>query len=337
MKFKSIQFSVAAPAGALVLSVVVTLVVYALFSSARTQELISHRTQAQFEQAVEQALRSLARTQVSEIKRELEMPHLIAAGLANTNALVRTPDSKGGMQLNISREQMVNLLRHTMEQNPKLLGVYIGWEPNALDHNDANYVESATMRAYHKDGRFMPWAYRKKDGSVALERLADLEDTKVLPSGLRASEYYLCSRETKKPCVIDPASWRLEGKMVMLSAFIEPIMVNGVFQGIVGADLSVSFIQEMLTAANQKLFDGSGEMALISSSGGLVAYTRDTSVLGGKASSILDASKVADIKKIPINGSALRHRQKARADRALHAIRHWYLRGSLDFDDSIAT
>ncbi len=38
MKFKSIQFSVAALAGAIVLSVVAALVLYALFSGARTQD-----------------------------------------------------------------------------------------------------------------------------------------------------------------------------------------------------------------------------------------------------------------------------------------------------------
>lgn len=40
MKFKSIQFSVAALAGASVLAVVVALVLYALFSGARTQALL---------------------------------------------------------------------------------------------------------------------------------------------------------------------------------------------------------------------------------------------------------------------------------------------------------
>ena len=44
MKFKSIQFSVAALAGAIVLSVVAALVLYALFSGARTQQMVQDRT-----------------------------------------------------------------------------------------------------------------------------------------------------------------------------------------------------------------------------------------------------------------------------------------------------
>ena len=49
MKFKSIQFSVAALAGSIVLSIVAALVLYAVYSGARTQTLVHNRTQQQFE------------------------------------------------------------------------------------------------------------------------------------------------------------------------------------------------------------------------------------------------------------------------------------------------
>ncbi len=300
MKFKSIQSSVAALTSAIVLSIIVALVLYALFAGARTQAMVEQQTQAQFERSVESRLGALARNQASEIKRELETPLLLTAGLAATNALLGINDSNGQPQLKISREQMLNLLRSAVEQNPKILGAYIGWEPDVLDHNDAAYVGSTTTGADPKDGRFMPWWYRKADGSLTLEKLSSLEDTRLLPTGVRSSEYYLCSRETKKPCVIDPAPYPLDGKMVMLSSFIQPIMINGTFQGIVGADLSVNFIQEMLEAADKKLYDGAGEMALISSNGSLVAYTKDPSRLGEKASVLMDANEVANLAKINV-------------------------------------
>ncbi len=72
MKLKSIQFSVAALAGAIVLSVVVVLVLYALFAGARTQELVQQRTQGLLEKVINERLVALARAQVSQIQRELE-------------------------------------------------------------------------------------------------------------------------------------------------------------------------------------------------------------------------------------------------------------------------
>ncbi|MGG2023441.1 methyl-accepting chemotaxis protein [Pseudomonas sp. S8] len=295
MKFKSIQFSVAALAGAIVLSVVAALVLYALFSGARTQDMVQQRTQAQFEQVIEQRLTSLAQTQVSQIQRELEAPLLIAGGLVRVNALLGTPGADGQPRLSISREQLISLIKENVEQNPKILGTYIGWEKNALDHNDAAYVGSAVIGIDPANGRFLPWWFRNTDGSLGVDKLADVDDQKTLSTGVRASEYYLCSKETKKPCVIDPAPYKVGDKVVMLASFIEPIMLNGAFQGIVGADLSVNFIQDMLLAANQKLYSGAGQMALIGGNGRIVAYTQDPSKFGEKVSDILDAEQIANM------------------------------------------
>ncbi|MBD9565492.1 methyl-accepting chemotaxis protein [Pseudomonas sp. PDM09] len=295
MKFKSIQFSVAALAGAIVLSVVAALVLYALFSGARTQDMVQQRTQAQFEQVIEQRLTSLAQTQVSQIQRELEAPLLIAGGLVRVNALIGTPGADGQPQLNLSREQLINLIKENVARNPKILGTYIGWEKNALDHNDAAYVDTPVIGIDASNGRFLPWWFRNEDGSLGLDKLVDVDDQKTLSTGVRASEYYLCSKETKKSCVIDPAPYKVGDKIVMLASFIEPIMLNGAFQGIVGADLSVNFIQEMLLGANQKLYSGAGEMALIGGNGRIVAYTKDPSKFGEKVSDILDSKQIANM------------------------------------------
>ncbi|MGF6319720.1 methyl-accepting chemotaxis protein [Pseudomonas frederiksbergensis] len=295
MKFKSIQFSVAALAGAIVLSVVAALVLYALFSGARTQDMVQQRTQAQFEQVIEQRLTSLAQTQVSQIQRELEAPLLIAGGLVRVNALIGTPGADGQPQLSLSREQLISLIKENVARNPKILGTYIGWEKNALDHNDAAYVDTPVVGIDASNGRFLPWWFRNEDGSLGLDKLVDVDDQKTLSTGVRASEYYLCSKETKKSCVIDPAPYKVGDKIVMLASFIEPIMLNGVFQGIVGADLSVNFIQEMLLGANQKLYSGAGEMALIGGNGRIVAYTKDPSKFGEKVSDILDSTQIANM------------------------------------------
>ncbi|WEX16900.1 methyl-accepting chemotaxis protein [Pseudomonas sp. G11] len=299
MKFKSIQFSVAALAGAIVLSVVAVLVLYALFAGARTQEMVQARTQAQFEQIIEQRLTALAQTQATLIQRELEAPLVTARSLATTNALLGMKDAKGDAALQIGREQLINLLHETVVRNPKILGAYIGWEPNAIDHNDAAYVKSPIV-GMGVDGRFIPWWYRNADGSLGLDKLADVADQKMLSTGVRASEYYLCSKESKKPCAIDPAPYKVGNAMVMLASFIEPIMIDGAFQGIVGADLSVNFIQDMLTSADQKLYNGAGELALISSNGRLVASTKAPSKLGEKASDLLDGNELANLNQLKV-------------------------------------
>ena len=297
MKFKSIQFSIAVLAGASILAVVVALVLYALYSSAGTQNLVQVRTKALLEQVIEQRLASLARAQVGLIQRELEIPLQITADLARVNAMLGMTDENGGALLALSREELSNLVRETSEQNPKLLGTYIGWEANAFDASDDLYA-GPKENGYDGSGRFIPWWYRNTEGKLAVDALGTLESEKLLPTGVREGEYYLCPKEGKRPCVIDPAPYDVGGKMIMLASFTTPILVKGEFRGIAGVDLAVNFIQELLNAADKQLYDGAGELALIASNGRLVAFTQDPSKLGEPASSVLKSAKVTSLAQL---------------------------------------
>ncbi|MDN4499457.1 methyl-accepting chemotaxis protein [Pseudomonas mosselii] len=313
MKFKSIQFSVAALAGAIVLSIVAALVLYAVYSGQRTQTLVQQRTQQQFETVIEQRLSALARTQVSEIQRGLEAPLAIARGLATGNAMLGMQGADGQPLMRVDREHLINQLKHTVEVNPSVLGAYLGWEPNALDHADGRYVGSHLVGIDSASGRFLPWWFRNGDGSLGQDKLADVDDRTVLATGVRASEYYLCPKESRKACVIDPAPYKVGDKMVMLASFVEPIMIDGQFQGMAGADLSVNFIQDLLNAADRQLYDGAGELALVSSNGRLVAYTRDPAKFGEKAGDVLDSDEANTLKNL--SGEALHYEVDAAKDR----------------------
>ena len=297
MKFKSIQFSVAFLAGTSVLAVVVALVLYALFAGDRTQTLVQQRTQTLLERVIEQRLGTLAQAQVSEIQRELEVPLQITADLARVNAMLGMTDGNGSPLLSISREELASLVHETTAANPKLLGSYIGWEPNAFDASDDLYAGSKE-NGYDGSGRFLPWWYRNADGSLGVDAIGSTESEELLPTGVRAGEYYLCPKERKRPCVIDPAPYDVGGKMTMLASFTSPILVNGEFRGIAGADLAVNFIQELLVKADSQLYDGAGDMALIASNGRLVASTKAPDKLGEPATALLDANEVSNLGKL---------------------------------------
>jgi methyl-accepting chemotaxis protein len=295
MKFRSIQFSIAALAGASVLAVVAALVLYALVSGARTQELVQQRTQALLEQGIKERLVALARSQVSQIQRELEYPLTVVKGLASTNRLMGLTGADGQPELGLVREEMSQLLRATVTDNPKLLDAFAAWEPNAFAGSDSDYA-GRSAEGFSQDGRFMPWWYRKADGSLTVEPMGDtLESEKKLATGIREGEYYLCPKETRRPCIVDPAPYEMGGKMVMMSSFNAPILVDGQFRGSVGADLSLDFIQDLLHNADRQLYDGAGELALISANGRLVAFTQDASKLGQPADTAIAGEAISQL------------------------------------------
>ena len=297
MKFRSIQTTIATLAGASILAIVVALILYALYASGRSQELTQARTQDLLEQVIKQRLSALAQTQTLQIQAELEYPLMITAELANTNRLLGLKTEDGSAMLSMSREELNNLAREILVQHPKLLGSYIGWTVNGLDDSDAIYAGIGNP-AVNEIGRFIPWWYRNDDGSLAQELLTDLENEKPLPTGVRAGEYYLCPRDAKKACVIDPAPYEMGGKMVMLASFVSPILIDGSFKGMVGADLGVNFIQDLLVNADNQLYDGAGEMALISSHGRLVASTQAPDKLGSPATELLDANELENLRQL---------------------------------------
>ena len=304
--FRSIQTSFALFAGAGIVAVAAALLLYVMWSGAQTQQMVESRTRTLIEGMVQQRVSALAQHQVSRIQAELQLPLLIATDLARVNALPGKTGEDGLPMANLTREELINLGRETLEQTPMLNSLYMGWEPNGIDANDIMYGGDTPGML---NGRFASWLYRDGSGSLKLDILDDLEDTTLLSTGVRTGEYYLCPRETLKPCVGDPAPYETNGQMALLASFNAPIIIDGKFQGIVGTDLKVDFIQRLLTQVNDQLYAGAGEVALIASNGRLAAYTADASRLGEAASAIIEGSDIARLQQLPLDTPSLQINQ----------------------------
>lgn len=297
MKFKSIQSAIVVLAGACLFIAVGLVTLYSINSADRSQRFVQDSSQELIERQVEHRLTSVANAESERIRRRLSDPFMVAGQLAELNRLLGGLEPDGLPTLMMGREEMARVVRNTLEQNPELLGVYVGWEPNAFDDLD-QYFEGVETDGYDGTGRFIPWWFRNTEGQLELAALADLESETLTATGIREGEYYLCPRETLKPCVSDPAPYDLGGAQVMLSSFTVPIISEGEFRGIVGVDLSLDFIQRTLQQSSAGLFDGRGELALISSNGRLVAYTGDGARPGDPATQILDANELANLKSL---------------------------------------
>ncbi len=298
--FRSIQTAFAALAGACTLIVIAALLLYALASGVRSQALVEERTRALIDGMVEQRVTALAQAQVNRIQAQLQAPLQIATSLARVHTLTALTGDDGMPMANLRREELINLARQTLIENPNLTSTYIAWEPNGVDANDLMYRGDEPGML---DGRFASWIYRDGSGQMKIDRLSDIEDTRLLDTGIRAGEYYLCPREQLKPCVGDPAPYDMNGQTYLLSSFNAPILVDGKFHGIVGADISVDFIQQLLSNANAQLYGGVGEIALISNNGRLAAYSIDKSLIGKPAAQILDAEEQVLVQRLPAGQS----------------------------------
>lgn len=284
MRLRSIRTTIAIMSGSCVLAIVVVLMGYSLVSGQKTQALVTDHTTAMAERTAAYRMGVQAEVVATALEKKFQLPLTITRTVAQLNALAGAPDGQG---VQLERKDLINISHEILLKNPDLLDLYIGWEPNAFDGKDVEYAESGAP-GHDSQGRYMPWWFRNADGTLSLEPLGpDMESEKLLPTGVREGEYYLCPRQTLKSCVVDPAPYKLGEKQILLSSFNTPILLQGKFKGVVGADLSLAFIQDQLQQANATLYGGVGSIALIASGGTLAAYTGDSNSLGQPANKVL--------------------------------------------------
>lgn len=296
MKFRSIQFSIAALAGACLFIAVGAMTAYALFAFERNQGLVAERSEQMLAQRVRDQLIAVADAEALRIRQQLEQPFAVNEQLASLNR--QLADVRDGLpQIMLSREEMLRYVEQVLRDQPQLLATYVGWEQGAFDELDDFYAGTG-LPGHNEAGQFVPYWYRQADGSIALDLLSELEDETLLDTGVRAGEYYFCPRDTLRPCVIDPAPYELGDTTVMLASFTAPIILNDEFLGIVGADLSMNFLQSMLEQSNNRLYEGKGYQALISSGEHLVAWTGEGAALGDHAAQALDAAEMQTLARV---------------------------------------
>jgi len=156
-------------------------------------------------------------------------------------------------------------IRQFLERNPGLLGAWSGWEPNALDGNDA---AAANTAGHDATGRYIPY-WNRGSGAVVLEPLSGYDQPGT-------GDYYLQPKALKRAVAIEPYSYTVAGKDMLIMSFGAPIMAGTSYLGTGGVDLSLSDINTRM--AELKPF-GTGNVAVVSAKGFVVAHP-DPAMIG---------------------------------------------------------
>ena len=210
--------------------------------------IVNNVTEMQTELAYEQT-EAVTGEYANQVNTDLSQYLLTATSLSTTLSQYESAD----------RSEVNDILKQFAVDNPNLLGVYAGYEPNAFDGNDADYVNSA---GHDSTGRFIP-NWNRMGGSVALDPLLDYE----------TSEYYQVPKATKEALITEP--YMYEGQL--LASFISPIIVDGKFAGIAGTDVDLLYLDSIME--DVKLFE-TGYAVILSSDGTLVSHPTNKEYIG---------------------------------------------------------
>ncbi|HEX7855407.1 MAG TPA: methyl-accepting chemotaxis protein [Sphingobium sp.] len=156
----------------------------------------------------------------------------------------------------------------TLKATPDLLATWTAWEPNAFDGHDADF---ANTQGHDATGRFVPYWHRS-GSAIALSPLEDY--TKA-----GAGDYYLRAQQSGKPVMVEPYSYTVEGRSVLMTSIALPVLDKGRPIAVVGGDMALDDLQKRI-AAMKLPFDG---QVLLKSGKGIVIFSKDKALLGKKS------------------------------------------------------
>nr|WP_053147648.1 methyl-accepting chemotaxis protein [Pseudomonas sp. P97.38] len=285
MKFKSLQARICVTAGVCLFISSISLVVYGLFSARSNEQYVSGEVTTLIEKSTIREIQNLAGSRANAIQAKLQNALDAARTMANTFAASKASQSP----LVLGRDQVNSILLSVLKDNPEFNGTYSCWEPDALDGQDLAFRNERDGNN-PLTGRFTPYWTRSADGHVAVQPLVEYDSADRHPNGVPKGGWYTGPRDTLKESVLDPIPYVVQGKNVWLTTLSVPIVSDGKFRGVVGADFDIAFIQKLSEQMSADLYGGKGSVSIMSNQGLVVADSQRTELIGQPIKTLLPDS-----------------------------------------------
>ncbi|MBN2992222.1 methyl-accepting chemotaxis protein [Pseudomonas cedrina subsp. fulgida] len=271
----SIRLKIILLSGLCLLGVIGLIVSMNLYQGNQNSRLISTSSSKMLTDSGETLLLAKAAEQAGNLQRAFGNNLLLITALSDQTIQLRNMAAQRGLPAASLREELNQSLKTTFEHNPQILGLWLVFEPNALEGQDSAFVNDAP-RASNEKGRFASaW---NRGGGESLNILipeADLHKTELSISGTPYNSWYTCPRDTGRACLLSPYADTQAGQVQLMTTLSIPLIADGKVIGTLGVDLALGALQAAASGAQRTLFNGSGSMLIVSDSGVLAAYSKD--------------------------------------------------------------
>ena len=196
-------------------------------------------------------MRQIAGTQALGIEKSMAQSMQTVENLKSTLTAMKL----GGTADRASADRLLETL---LRDNQMALGIWTGWDPNAFDGKDADFVGK---KGHDKTGRYVPYWVKGGD-KIINEPLIDY----TVPG---AGDYYILAHDKVKPVVIEPYVYSIDGKQQLITSLVAPITIDGKAVGVAGMDISLESANTTLAAIRPM---GDGYLSLVTGSGNILAH-----------------------------------------------------------------
>ena len=211
------------------------------------------------------------------------------------NEAYRIPASLAGMvktgierpELAVTRETLQTDLQNILRENEQVSSIYAQFEPNAYDNKDAQWVTGDTHSVATKGTLEIYFTRNSTNGGELEQQTIDTATSnakysdKLNEFGIREAEWYLCGRDTKHACIMEPYPYETSpGHTELLTSLTMPVVVQGQFHGIVGVDVNLPIFQQQAENLSASLYDGKANVLLLTAKGLIIGSNQFKNKLG---------------------------------------------------------
>jgi len=199
----------------------------------------------------------------------------------------------------INRDLAKKAVSDTLQHNKQLSSFYAQFEANGFDQFDDQHLNS--MHSVKGAGSFEVYFVREANGAIVQSEIEDANDkydTTLNEFGVRAAEWFLCAKENRKPCLMEPYLYEISpGNKELMTSLTVPVMKDGQFKGLVGADLNLPIFQRFIGELSKQLYNGNAKVTLLSQKGFIVASSHYNK-LGRPFSEAVNNARATQLKQL---------------------------------------
>ena len=290
-KFLTIQSKIALLAGLCLLLVVGLLMGLSLYQTHKSSRQVAEASSEMLADAAKEHMQALGKVQAMQVQRTFMQTHEFGQGVSRYLLYLRQLQHQGTLTRPQLRQALSTQLHQALIDKPDLLGLYVIFEPDALDGADAGFVDKADLGS-NETGRFSLYWVQSKPGELQAV-IGDeglLANTEPGPSGAPYNAFYTCARDTRQACVLEPYFDEASGSRKLVTSVAFPLLENGKVIAVVGLDINLAALQKNSEASALQLFDGHGQISIVSPRGVISANSQDVSRLGQP----MDSAEVMD-------------------------------------------
>ena len=276
----SIRLKIVLLSGLCLLGVIALVVGMNIYNTAQNNALVSDSSSRMLTDSVQQLLQAKAAEQAVQLQRTFGDSLVALTALADQVKDLRTLAAKRSLEPGALREELNQSLKTAFERNSKVLGIWMSFEPNALDGKDSEFVDDKA-RVSNDKGRFSSyWSRAGGEGLNTIMVEEDLNKTTLNLNGTPYNIWYTCPRDTRRACLLDPYEDTVGGKLVLMTTIALPLLVDGKLIGVLGVDIALNALQASTDAAQKDLFNGMAQLEILSSTGLIAAYSGEPAKVG---------------------------------------------------------